>query len=75
MFFCLWCGQPSKSLWPALALVGLAGFGCALGIHFIVGYTDIIHLLPAYLGAGAYGLGLALSYRPMMNGMAVEGRA
>jgi hypothetical protein len=68
IFFSLWCGQPSKSLWQALALVGLAGFGCAIGIHFIVGYTDIIHLLPAYLGAGVYGVGLALSYRSMMIG-------
>jgi hypothetical protein len=68
IFFCLWCGQPSKSLWQALALVGLAGFGCALGIHFLVGYIDIIHLLPAYLGAGVYGVGLALSYRLMMIG-------
>jgi hypothetical protein len=68
MFFSLWCGQPSKSLWQALALVGLAGFGCAIGVHFMVGYTDLIHLLPAYLGAGVYGLGLALSYLTMMSG-------
>lgn len=69
LFFSLWCGQPSKSLWQALALVGLAGFGCALGVHFVVGYTDLIHLLPAYLGAGVYGLGLTLSYQSMMGRM------
>jgi hypothetical protein len=72
MFFSIWCSHPSKSLWQVLALAGLAGFGCALGIHLIVGYTDFTHLLPAYLGAVVYGLGLALSYPSMVKGQAEE---
>ncbi|MEM7344324.1 MAG: hypothetical protein AAF485_08765 [Chloroflexota bacterium] len=58
MFFSVWCGTPSRSLWQILCLAGGAGFGCAIGIHFIVGYTDFIHLLPAYLGAIIYTAGL-----------------
>lgn len=68
MFFSIWCGRPSKSLWQVLALAGLAGFGCALGVHFAVAYIDLIHLLPAYLGALVYSAGLAFSYWPMVKG-------
>jgi hypothetical protein len=67
MLFSIWCSRPSKSLWQVLALAGLAGFGCALGVHFAVAYTDFIHLLPAYLGALVYGAGLVLSYRLMID--------
>lgn len=67
MFFAVWCGSPSKSLWQILALAGGAGFGCAIGIHLLIGYTDFIHLLPAYLGALVFGIGLLLAYRPMMK--------
>ena len=31
-------------------MMGLAGFGCAIGVHFAVGYVDFMHLLPAFLG-------------------------
>lgn len=67
IFFAVWCGMPSKSLWQILCLAGTIGFGCAIGIHFIVGYTDFIHLLPAYLGTIIFSLGLVLSYKPMMQ--------
>ena len=30
--------------------MGLAGFGAALGVHPAIGYTDTVHLAPAYLG-------------------------
>jgi len=33
-----------------VALMGAAGFGCAIGVHFAVGYLDFLHLLPAYVG-------------------------
>jgi len=61
---CVWCGRPSRGLWQALALAGTAGFGSALGVHFWVGYTDALHLLPAAAGTGLFLAGLALS-RPM----------
>lgn len=40
----------SKSLIQIVALMGAAGFGCAIGVHFAVGYLDFLHLLPAHVG-------------------------
>jgi hypothetical protein len=62
---CVWCGAPSRSLWPALAIAGTIGFGCAVGIHFMVGYTDAFHLAPAAAGALLHLTGLAFSGRQM----------
>jgi hypothetical protein len=64
-FFCIWCGTPSRSLWQALLLAGLAGFSTAIGIHPIIGYTDFFHLGPAVVGALVFALGLALTFRKM----------
>jgi len=60
---CVWCATPSKALWQALAAAGSLGFGCALGVHFMVGYTDVLHLLPAVAGTGLFLLGLAFFRR------------
>lgn len=65
LFFCVWSGHPSRSLWYVLALVGVAGFGTAIGVHPAVGYIDAIHLAPAFTGALVYLTGLILTYRPM----------
>jgi hypothetical protein len=62
---CVWCGGPSRSLWQALALAGVAGFGPAIGVHFAIGYTDALHLAPAVGGAVLYTAGLVLTYGPM----------
>ncbi|MGH2532221.1 MAG: hypothetical protein ACRDJW_07915 [Thermomicrobiales bacterium] len=62
---CIWCGRPTHALWQVLFLAGLVGFGCAIGIHPIVGYDDLVHLAPAIIGALLLTLGLTLSYRPM----------
>lgn len=40
-----------RALWFTLAASGAIGFGCAIGMHFVVGYTSFSHLLPAYAGA------------------------
>ncbi|HMC62160.1 MAG TPA: hypothetical protein VKJ01_23395 [Candidatus Solibacter sp.] len=40
----------TRSLVQTVALMGLAGFGAALGVHPAIGYTDTVHLAPAYLG-------------------------
>ena len=69
LFFCVWCGTPSRSLWQVLCLSGLAGFGSAIGVHPAIGYTDPVHLAPAVVGALLYLAGLVLSYRPMVLGV------
>jgi hypothetical protein len=63
MFFAIWCSGPSRSLWQALAIVGIAGFGTAIGVHYPIGYTNITHLAPAYLGAVMFTAGMVLTYR------------
>ncbi len=63
VLFCVWYGTPSRSLAQALACAGLFGFGTAIGVHFLIGYTDFSHLAPAYAGFSIYLLGLGLSVR------------
>jgi hypothetical protein len=55
-----WFASPSKSLWQALLIAGSAGFGAAVGIHALVGYTDLSHVGPAIVGAALFGLAMAL---------------
>ncbi len=57
-----WCARPSRSAWQAIFAAGVIGFGCAIGVHPAIGYTDFIHLLPAYLGALLLSIGLLLTY-------------
>jgi fatty acid desaturase len=68
LFLSVWCGKPSRGLWAVLALVGIAGFGTAIGVHPAIGYTDATHLAPAVFGALVYLLGLILTFRPMVVG-------
>lgn len=65
VLFCVLCGQPSKSLWQALCLSGIAGFSTAIGIHPAVGYNNFLHLAPAIAGALMFIIGLVLCYKPM----------
>lgn len=53
--------QFSKSLWQTLLISGLFGFIPAIGIHFYVGYTDLLHVLPAFVGAGIFSVAILLS--------------
>ena len=62
---CTWCGAPSRSLWEAFLIAGSAGFGCAIGVHLVVGYTDLLHLGPAVAGALLFAAGLILTRRRM----------
>jgi hypothetical protein len=41
----------TRSFVQLVALMGLAGFGAAIGVHPAIGYTDFMHLAPAYMGA------------------------
>jgi hypothetical protein len=69
MFFCVWCGQMSRALWQALLIMGIAGFGTAIGIHPLIGYTDAVHLSPAVAGAAMFAAGMAVTCRrPIAHG-------
>src|SRR5205814_7053765 len=77
VFFCVWCGTPSRSLWQVLCLAGAAGFATAILIHPIIGYLSFSHLAPAVTAAVLFYVGLALSRRHMVscgNGSAAPGR-
>lgn len=50
LLFIARCAEMSRSLVEIVAVMGLVGFGCAIGVHFAVGYVDFMHLLPAFLG-------------------------
>jgi dihydroorotate dehydrogenase len=67
VMFTVWCGtRPgARGLWWALLVSGVVGFGSAIGVHPIVGYTSFVHLAPAYAGAIAFVVGMALLYAPM----------
>jgi hypothetical protein len=41
----------TRNLIQIVMLMGLAGFGTAIGVHPAIGYTDFMHLVPAYFGA------------------------
>jgi hypothetical protein len=65
VFFCVWCARPSRSLWEVLCFSGLVGFAAAIGVHPVVGYTNLFHLAPAILGAMIFVAGLVLCYPAM----------
>jgi hypothetical protein len=50
LLFIAGCAELNRSLIEIIAIMGFAGFACALGVHFAVGYMDFMHLLPAFLG-------------------------
>jgi hypothetical protein len=67
LFFCVWCGRPSRSLWQAITLAGATGFATAIGVHPAIGYIDAIHLAPALLGLLMFIAGVVLCRRRMFE--------
>jgi hypothetical protein len=63
MFLSVLFGKPSRSLWQALAIAGVAGFGTALGIHPVIGYTNAMHLAPAVAGCLVFAIGMLMTRR------------
>ena len=51
LVLCAWYARPARGFHQALFLAGTAGFGSAIGIHFVEGYTNPVHLAPAFAGA------------------------
>ena len=45
------CAELNRSFVEIVGLMGCAGFGGSIGVHFVVGYVDFFHLLPAFLGS------------------------
>lgn len=45
---------PTRNFRQAMLLSGCAGFVAAIGVHFIIGYTNIKHLAPAFMGAAIF---------------------
>ncbi len=61
MFIAVLYGWPSRSLWQALAVAGLAGFCTAIAVHPIIGYTDMFHLGPAIAGCVVFFTAMAIA--------------
>jgi hypothetical protein len=47
----------TRNLVELVAVMGVCGFGAALGVHFVIGYTDFVHLTPAYAGLLLFAVG------------------
>jgi len=62
----LWKARPSRHVWQALTFAGAVGFLVAVGVHYPIGYLDTLHLLPAWLGLAAFGIG-SLLCRPFYS--------
>lgn len=58
MFLAVFHAPLSRSLWQALAIAGACGFGTAIGIHPVIGYTSFVHIAPAVAGALVFIAGM-----------------
>ncbi len=55
--------QGNKWVWWTLLIGGLPAFFAGIWIHFAIGYTTFIHLLPAYFALCLFFIGLIMTYR------------
>lgn len=62
--------EPSRALLQVLWLAGTLGFGCAVGVHYVEGYTDLTHLAPAWAGVALFYTSLWLFARERPSGPA-----
>jgi hypothetical protein len=60
---CLWFNDVTRDLWEAIAIAGAVSLTAALGVHGVVGYTDLWHLIPPLVAAVSLVLGLGLAAR------------
>lgn len=59
--------QGARWQWWTLLWSGAPGFIAGLSVHYAIGYTDFIHLLPAYFVLIVYIAGLILLYPYLMT--------
>jgi hypothetical protein len=59
-----WSGltRGSRGLWCAFLLATLVGYVANVAVHWVVGYRDLVHLLPVYLGFAVNLVSLVLLY-------------
>jgi hypothetical protein len=69
ILFSVICGQPSRSLWEALAIAGSVGFATTIGVHPLIGYTNAVHIAPALIGCAAFVAGMSCLKKPMFDGV------
>jgi len=50
------CAELNRSFIEIIGVMGCFGFGCAIGVHFAVGYLDFFHLLPAFVGFAIFAV-------------------
>jgi hypothetical protein len=62
MFLSVLYAPISRSLWQALAFAGTFGFMTAIGIHPLIGYTNVTHLGPAVAGCAVFVVGMWMAY-------------
>lgn len=55
--------EGEKWVWWTFFIGGLPGFITGVGTHFHIGYTDFVHLLPAYFLVVLYIIGLIYSFK------------
>ncbi|MEH7236956.1 dihydroorotate dehydrogenase [Bacillus sp. JJ1562] len=55
--------QGNKWVWWTLLIGGFPAFFAGIWIHFAIGYTTFIHLLPAYFALSLFFIGLIMTYR------------
>jgi dihydroorotate dehydrogenase len=55
-------GQGRRWLWWTLLAAGAPAYLAAIGVHLVVGYTNLWHLAPALGGFGLFLASLALAY-------------
>ncbi|RUS45886.1 hypothetical protein [Cohnella sp. AR92] len=60
--------QNERWVWWLFLIGGVPGFWGAFSVHLAIGYTDFVHLLPAYFALAVYVAGLILLYPFLMRG-------
>lgn len=61
LLLCVWHAPPTRAFHQAVLASGLAGFGFAIGTHFVEGYVNPVHLAPAFAGATLFLASIALA--------------
>ncbi|MBU9713137.1 dihydroorotate dehydrogenase [Evansella tamaricis] len=63
LMLALWAFQQGNLwVWWTFLIGGIPAFLTGIGVHFLIGYTDFIHLLPAYFALFLYIIGLLTSF-------------